>query len=94
MNKTRVRVEAKRLPQNATRQEREYNLVKLLRIFKRACNDYGVMHSFKEHEFFVRKCDVRRRKRIAKLAASRQEFTTDQQQYGDYNGEKQRRFDG
>ncbi len=50
-----VRVEAKRL-----------NVLTLVRIFKRACNEAGVMHEFKEHEFFVRKTDKKRRKKMIK----------------------------
>ena len=69
-----VRVEAKRLPPNASRQERDVNLQRLLRIFKRMCNEAGVMHSLKEHEFFQRKCDIRRRKDSLRKMAARQEF--------------------
>jgi ribosomal protein S21 len=82
MTKARVRVEAKKLPPNASRQDREYQLVRLLRIFKRMCNEYGIPAAYKEHEFFVRKCDKRRRKRMAKKAAARQEGT-DKIQEGD-----------
>lgn len=78
-SKVRVRVEAKKLPLSASRQDRERGLSQLLRIFKRKCNEYGIMHSLKEHEFFQRKCDLRRRKRDAKLAMARQEFPTDRE---------------
>jgi ribosomal protein S21 len=73
MKKARVRVEAKRLSPNASRQERLDSIQKLLRIFKRVCNDYGIMHAYKEHEFFVRECDKRRRKKMAKKIAILQE---------------------
>lgn len=62
----RVRVEAKRLPPNPTRQERERSCVQLLRSFKRACNEYGIMHSVREHEFFIRKTDKKRHKKMIK----------------------------
>jgi ribosomal protein S21 len=62
----RVRVEAKKLPPNPTRQEREKSCIQLQRAFKRACNEYGIMHSIKEHEFFIRKTDKNRRKKMLK----------------------------
>lgn len=62
----RVRVEAKRLPPNATRQEREKSAQQLLRVFKRACNEYGVMHMYKEHEFYIRPGDKKRRAKAAR----------------------------
>jgi len=74
-NKVRVRVEAKRLPMNASRQERDIHIQRLLRVLKRACNEYGVQQSLKEHEFYQRPCDIRRRKKALRLMAARQEFT-------------------
>ena len=59
-----VRIEAKRLPPGANRGDRERSTQILLRIFKRACNEAGIMHDFKEHEFFIRPTDKRRRKRM------------------------------
>lgn len=63
MNKTRVRVEMKKLPLNASRQERERSVAILLRIFKKMCENYGIQQECREREFFQRPCDVRRRKR-------------------------------
>ncbi len=74
-NKVRVRVESKRLPMNASRQERDINLQRLLRIFKRQCNEYGVLQTLADHEHFQRKCDIRRRKDAMRIMAARQEFT-------------------
>lgn len=70
MRKPRVRVEAKKLSFNAGRDERMKNIAGLQRIFKRICGDYGILHSYKEHEFFIRKTDKKRRARAqAKLIA-------------------------
>lgn len=71
----RVRVEAKRLPSTASRRERDDNLQRLLKIFKRACEDYGIPAMMKEKESFVRECDKRRWKRVAKLEAARNELS-------------------
>lgn len=73
-NVARVRVEAKRLPHNASGKERMDNLQRLLKVFKRQCNEYGVLQSFRDHEFFQRKCDLRRRKDAMRKMAARQEF--------------------
>ncbi len=64
-----VRVEARRLPPNASRADRDRSLMQLLRIFKRACNEYGIMHELKEREYFVRKTDIKRRKKQMKIRA-------------------------
>jgi ribosomal protein S21 len=64
-----VRVEARRLPLGAGRQERDKAIQSLLRALKRACNDAGVTQAYRDHEFFVRPCDIRRRKRMAKQRA-------------------------
>jgi ribosomal protein S21 len=64
-----VRVEAKRLPPNASRNDRDRSLQTLLKILKRACNEYGIPNILKEKEFFQRPCDIRRRKREAKKRA-------------------------
>lgn len=66
MRRANVRIEAKRLP-NATKADRDRSLAQMLRILKRACNEYGVMHSLKEHEFFIRKTDKKRRKKMLKI---------------------------
>lgn len=35
----------------------------LMRRFKRACNEAGIMHLIKEHQYYEKPCDKRRRKR-------------------------------
>ena len=64
-----VRIEARRLPPGATKSDRDRATQSLLRTFKRACNEAGVMHKYKEKEFFVRKCDIRRRKELMRRRA-------------------------
>ena len=63
MAKANVRVEAKSLPPHATQSEREHAFRILLTVFKRRCNEYGVMKAYKEHEFFESKPEKERRKR-------------------------------
>ena len=58
------RLEAKRLPPGG---DRGRSIQIMLRIFKRMCNEAGIMHEFKEHEFFIRKTDKKRRKKMLKL---------------------------
>ena len=86
-NKVNVRVEAKRLHPNASRYEREVAVTRLLRALKRQCNEVGVMQDYRDHEFFQRKCDLRRRKRQMRLIAARQEFPV-------VVKEERNRFDG
>ena len=62
-NVIRARAEAKPVPYNATQQERDQAFRVLLTIFKRRCNDYGIMKSCKEHESFESKPRKDRRKR-------------------------------
>lgn len=71
MSVARVRVEAKRLSPNPSRQEREKSCVSLLRALKRACDDYGINHAYKEHQYFIRKTDKRRQKESLKKYAAR-----------------------
>lgn len=62
-NKVRARAEAKPLPFNATQQDRDHAFKVLMAIFKRRCNEYGIMKSYKEHENFESKSRKDRRKR-------------------------------
>lgn len=68
-NKVRVRVEVnfKRVPYNASSDDRKFatdQAVRLMRLaFKRRCEDYGIKHAFKEHEYFESKPRKDRRKR-------------------------------
>lgn len=61
--KARVRVEAKRLPHNAGPDERHRNFENMLRIFRRAVNEYGVLTEAKRREYYEKPSEQRRRKR-------------------------------
>lgn len=71
MNKARVRVEAKRMSNNASKSEKDMNLKNLLRAFNKACKKYGIIKEYNEREYFTRKCDIDRKKREMKLAIAR-----------------------
>ena len=66
-----VRVEARRLPHNVSKEDRNKALNNLLKVFKRACDDAGLNDEMKERKNFVRKTDIRRRKKqMRRLIAS------------------------
>lgn len=44
----------------------------LLRAFKNACEDAEIMQDYKDHEFFVRKSDKNRKKKLNKIRAQRE----------------------
>ncbi len=52
-----VRVEA--------RPDRRHDVAGLLKRFKRAMQDYGVMHDYTRHAFYEKPCEKRNRKRRA-----------------------------
>jgi ribosomal protein S21 len=68
-SKARARAELnlKNFPYNGSESEkaqaRDQAFRVLLTVFKRRCNDYGIMHAYKEHEFFESKPEKDRRKR-------------------------------
>jgi len=57
-----VRVELKQY-YGSNRADRERAAISLLRQFKRAVNEAGVLHALKEKEFYEKPGDKRRRKR-------------------------------
>lgn len=63
-NKTRVKVSIDDLSPSAQRQSKDKVLMILQRMFKKACQDYGLMQQIKEKEFFVGKGEKRRRKKM------------------------------
>ena len=65
-NAVNVRVEAK-WPPHASDSDKQRIGYGLAKTFKRVCNEAGVMHSFKEHEFYIKPSEKRRRKRKQKL---------------------------
>jgi len=81
-----VRIEAKRLPLNANRSDRERSSQTLIRVFKRACNEAGIMHDFKEHEFFIRRTDKKRRKKMLKIRGAAEGVKTEEVNQREYRG--------
>lgn len=65
----RVRVEAKKLPFNASYQEKEKEAEQLRKRFGRACYENNILHSIKKYASFIRPCDKRRMKKHKKLLA-------------------------
>jgi ribosomal protein S21 len=68
-SKARARAELnlKNFPYNGSeaekQQAREQAFKVMLTVFRRRCNDYGIMHAYHEHEFFESKPSKDRRKR-------------------------------
>lgn len=58
-----VRAELKSLPHNANQHERDAAFRILLSVFKRRCNEFGVMKLYKQHEFFESEPVMEKRKR-------------------------------
>ena len=68
MRKENVRVEARDLPYNPTREERERNFKNLMSAFRQACNKAGIMKAIKKQEFYESKAQITRRKKREKEA--------------------------
>lgn len=64
-----VRVEARKLPPNASLNERVKAVGNLYKALKKACNEVGVMQKLKEKEFYIRKTDIRRKKEMLRKLA-------------------------
>ncbi len=66
----RVRVSFDMLPKAVQRAGREKQLEVMKKMFKRACNSYGLFHEMKEREYYVKPGEKRRKAlRLAKAAA-------------------------
>ena len=63
MSVTRVRVEARRLGPNASKEERDRNFKVLKTIFNRAVDSAGILTRYKECQSYESKGEKRRRKR-------------------------------
>lgn len=61
------------------------NVSNMLRAFKRACNEAGIMHDYKEHEFFTRKTDKRRRKAAMRKMTARLGYQEEEKPYRELN---------
>lgn len=73
-NATNVRVSYDDLSPAAQRQSKEKICMILQRMFKKACQEYGVMQMYKEKEFFISNGEKRRRRKLrAKLARIKSE---------------------
>lgn len=65
----RVRVSVDDLSPSAQRQSKEKVCMILQRMFKKSCQEYGIMQMYKEKEFFVSKGEKRRRRKLQKKMA-------------------------
>lgn len=66
MSKVRLRVEARRLPNNASHNEKMNNFARLLKNFKNAYEDEEIEKDYFDHDRFIRKTDKRRKARLLK----------------------------
>ena len=70
----RVRVTYDDLRPGELKQSRDKVLFALMRLFKKARQDYGIEHMIKEHEYFMSKGQKRRRRKLReKLARIKRE---------------------
>jgi ribosomal protein S21 len=68
MRKANVKVEARDLSYNASRDERDRNFRNLMSAFRQACNKAGIMKSIKKLEFYESPSAIKRRKKREKMA--------------------------
>ena len=68
MRKANVKVEARDLSYNASRDERDRNFRNLMSAFRQACNKAGIMKSIKKLEFYESPSTIKRRKKREKMA--------------------------
>ena len=68
MRKANVKVEARDLPFNASREERDRNFRNLMSAFRQACNKAGIMKSIKKLEFYETPSQIKRKKEREKQA--------------------------
>jgi ribosomal protein S21 len=68
MRKANVRVEARDLPYNASREERDRNFRGLMSAFRQACNKAGIMKQIKKKEYYESPSILARRKKREKEA--------------------------
>ncbi len=70
----RVRVTFDMLPKAVQRAGRDKQLEVMKKIFKRACNSYGLFHEMKEREHYIKPGEKRRKAERMKKAAARGEI--------------------
>ena len=68
MRKANVRVEARDISFNASREERERNFKGLMSTFRQACNKAGIMKQIKKKEYYESPSILARRKKREKEA--------------------------
>lgn len=70
-NVSRVRVELKECSPNASREEKERAFRTMFSIFKRRCNEAGIISQYKEKQYYESPGEKRRRKRKENKAERR-----------------------
>jgi ribosomal protein S21 len=66
MRKANVKVEAKDLPYNASRDEIDRNFRNLMAAFRQQCNKAGILKEIKKREFYETPSRIARKKRREK----------------------------
>ena len=85
MSKARVRVEARPLHPNASKEDKERNFKIMFAIFKRAVDNSGILTRFKEKQFYESKGQKRRRKIKESALQRRKEVQTKiRERFGQY----------
>jgi ribosomal protein S21 len=88
----RIRVTVDMLPKGVQRAHGSKQIEVMKRMFKRACQNYGLFHEMKEREFFISSGEKRRRAEKQKRANARGEGREQQREerepkyFEDYNG--------
>jgi ribosomal protein S21 len=59
----RARAELRDLPHNASYQEREIAFRKMFTAFKKQCTEAGILHQYKQHEYYESPGEKNRRKK-------------------------------
>lgn len=63
MSIARVRIELRDLPPTASREDREMAFRKMHTAFKKAVTEAGVLHQYKQHEYYESPSEKKRRKK-------------------------------
>jgi len=63
MSVVRVRVELRELHPSAGREDRDFSFRKMHSAFKKAVTDAGVLHEYKQHEYYESPSEIKRRKK-------------------------------
>lgn len=62
-----VRVEAKKISHNADQYEKKKNFEQMMKAFRNAVDEYGVKQAYKDHEFYEKPSEKKRRKEKQKV---------------------------